>query len=124
MSEEFTELMGEAMDECAPMWKFKINTNYKHGLTKETKDLIRKRDKMRKSINKSPSEKKILYERYKKLRDRVMNNIRRDKIQHNGERITKAKREDEVWKIINEVTKPREDKLWTLKEGEEEITDE
>ena len=53
MSEEFTELMGEAMDECAPM------------------RLIRKRDKMRKSIKKSPSEKKILHKRYKKLKNRV-----------------------------------------------------
>ena len=32
--------------------------------------------------------------------------------------------EDEIWKIINEVTNPKEDKNWTLKQGETEITDE
>ena len=37
--------------------------------------------------------------------------------------ISRAKREDEVWKIINEVTKPKEDKNWTLKEGDNIITD-
>ena len=48
----------------------------------------------------------------------------KDTIKHNGERISKAKREDKVWKIVNEVTKPREDKTWILKEDEEIITDE
>ena len=112
------------MDECAPMRRFKINTNYKHGLTKQTKDMIKERDELRKKIKKSPNEKKILHERYKKLRNKVTNNIRRDKIQQNGERIEKAGREDEIWKIVNELTKPKEDKRWILKEGEQDITDE
>ena len=30
--------------------------------------------------------------------------------------------DNEVWKLVNEVTKPKEDKTWTLKEGEEIIT--
>ena len=36
----------------------------------------------------------------------------------------RARREDEVWKVINEVTKPKEDKQWTLREGGREIHDE
>ena len=51
--EEFTDLMKIAMDECAPMKRFKINTNYKHGLTKEIKELTRETGKLRKSIMKS-----------------------------------------------------------------------
>ena len=40
----------------------------------------------------------------------------------NGERIARAaKREDEIWKVINKVINPKEEKQWTLKEGEEEI---
>ena len=39
----------------------------------------------------------------------------------NGERIAKDKTEDEIWKVINEVTNPKEEKQWTFKEGEEEI---
>ena len=35
-----------------------------------------------------------------------------------------AKSEDEVWKIVNDKTKPREDAKWTLKEGEKIINDE
>ena len=34
------------------------------------------------------------------------------------------KREDEIWKVINEVSKPKEERIWTLKEEEREITDE
>ena len=33
----------------------------------------------------------------------------------------RAKREDEVWKVIKEVTKTREDRTWTLKEITEEV---
>ena len=40
MTRSFTDMMNEAIDECAPMKRFKINTNYKHGLTAETKELI------------------------------------------------------------------------------------
>ena len=52
------------------------------------------------------------------------NYIRRDRIRQNGKRIARAKREDKFWKVINKVTKPKEDKQWALKEGEEEIRDE
>ena len=41
MTKDFTYLITEALDECAQLKKFKINTNYKHGLTKETKEMIR-----------------------------------------------------------------------------------
>ena len=115
MTKDFSELITEALDQCAPMKEFKLNTNYKHGLTKETKELIKERDELRKSMKRSTNEKKVLHARYKKLRNRITNNIRRDNIHQNGERIAKAKGEDEIWKVINEVTKPRSEKVWTRK---------
>ena len=124
MTEDLTKLITEALDECAPMTKFKLNTNYKHGLTKETKELIKERDNLRKEIKRSPNEKKTIHERYKKLRNRVTNEIRMDRIRQNGERIARARREDEVWKVLNEVTKPKEDKQWTLLEGGKEVENE
>ena len=45
------------------MKEFKLNTNYKHGLTKETKELIKERDELRKSMKRSTNEKKVLYAR-------------------------------------------------------------
>ena len=77
MTTVFTELVTEALEECAPMTRFKIGTNYKHGLTKETKELIRRRDELRKEMRRSPGEKKTLHERYKKLRNRITNDIGR-----------------------------------------------
>ena len=61
MTKDLTELITEALDECAPMAKFKLNTNYKHGLRKETKELIKERDNLRKEIKRSPNEKKKLF---------------------------------------------------------------
>ena len=58
---------------------------------------------------------------HKKLKNRVTNNIIRDRIQQNDERIANTKKEDEVWKVINEVTKLKEDNIRTLRDhrGEE-----
>ena len=58
---------------------------------------------------------------HKKLKNRVINNIIRDIIQQNDERIANTKKEDEVWKVINEVTKLKEDNIRTLRDhrGEE-----
>ncbi len=50
MAKEFTEIIVEALDECAPVKRFKISQHYKSGLTKETKEWIRERDKLRSEI--------------------------------------------------------------------------
>ena len=39
-------------------------------------------------------------------------------------RISRAKNEDELCKIVNDITKHREDTTWMLKEGKEIINDE
>ena len=46
---------------------------------------------------------------------------RQETIAHNGEKITRAKSKDEVWKIVNYIIEPKEDKKLTLKEGEKII---
>ncbi len=62
-----------------------------------------------------------MHERYKKLRKRVTNQIRKDTRQFNEERIDKAGDEKEIWKLVNEVIKPKEKNQLKLKEGEEVI---
>jgi hypothetical protein len=69
----------------------------------------------------SPNENIIIHERYKKLRNRVSNQIKKDTRQFNEERIGKAGDEKEIWKVVNEVIKPKEKNQWKLKEGEEVI---
>jgi hypothetical protein len=70
--------------------------------------LIKERDKVRKLIHLLPNEKIIMHERYKKLRNRVTNQIRKDTRQFNEEIIDKAGDEKEIWKLVNEVIKPKE----------------
>ena len=36
----------------------------------------------------------------------------------NGERIEKAADENETWKIIKEISSPREEKTWKIRDGE------
>ena len=124
MAKFFNKAVVEALDECAPFKRVTIKQGYKSGLSQETKDLIKERDKARKAVQKSPDEKKVLHEKYKRLRNRTTNQIRKETIQNNGERIQKAGDENEVWKIVNEITNPREEKKWSLIENGETLEDE
>ena len=45
--------MNEALDQLAPIRTFKIKEKYVHGLTEETKNVMKDRDRARKEINKS-----------------------------------------------------------------------
>jgi len=124
MAEDFNNKVKAALDVCAPWKNIKIHQNYKSGISDETKQLIRQRDDLRKSIHRSPNEKKVLHEQYKKLRNRVTNQIRRDTQQYNEEKIDKAEDEKEIWKVVNQVIKPKEKSQWKLIEEEEVIEDE
>ncbi len=69
----------------------------------------------------SPNEIKINHERYKKLCNRVTNQVRKDTGQFNEERIDKAGDEKEILKFVNEVTKPKEKNQLNIKDGKEVI---
>ena len=102
MAQYFNNRVVEALDECAPWKNIKIQKNYKFGVTKETKELIKERNNVRKLIHLSPNEKIIIHERYKKLRNRVSNQIKKDTKQFYEERIDKAGDEKEIWKLQQE----------------------
>ena len=82
MAVHLSELMNSALDECAPLTKITIKPGYKSGLTQEAKVIMTERDKARCRLQKStsPSEKKILIIRYKKMRNKATAQIRKDKI--------------------------------------------
>ena len=45
--------------------------------------------------------------KYKKLRNKATNLIRRDTVNANGKRIEEATDENEIWRIVNDITKPK-----------------
>ena len=124
MAELFSIRMTEALDECAPLRTFKIRPGYKQGLTETAKKMIKERDQARADLKGSPGEKKVLHEKYKKLRNRTTKQIRKDTITTNGKRIDDANDEGEVWKVINEINTPRNENNWRLVENGETVTDE
>lgn len=124
MAELFTELVNEALDECAPLKSFKIKPGYKHGLTEEAKRLMKERDAARSQLKRSPGEKKILHEKYKRLRNRTTQQIRKDAVRANGKRIEEAKNENEVWRVVKEINTPRSESKWTLIDNNVTITEE
>ena len=77
-----------------------------------------KRDKIRASISSaSAKEKPVLLKQYKSLRNNVTARIRKESIEYNNSRISKAKDESEVWNIVNEVINPNKDNSWRLNIG-------
>ena len=95
----------------APCKTFKIKSQYKFGLSEDTKKLICKRDKTRSAISKAESsEKPILIKKYKKLRNLINSNIRKESKAYNNARVEKAKDENEIWKVVNDVINPNKEK--------------
>ena len=110
MVDTFTKYTNEALDEVAPFKTFKIKSQYKFGLSEDTKKLICKRDKTRSAISKAESsEKPILIKKYKKLRNLINSNIRKESKAYNNARVEKAKDENEIWKVVNDVINPNKE---------------
>jgi hypothetical protein len=123
--EEFNEKIKKALDLVAPVKTFKIRSNHRFGLSDDTKDQMKKRDRTRGSINKaSPQEKVVLLQQYKKLRNKVTSMIRKETIDYNNNRIKQANNEKELWNVANDVINPRKESEWNIinKEGDS-VTD-
>ena len=74
--ELFTSLINESLDEVAPYCTMTIRSNYKFGLSAQTKELMSKRNAAREMIKSSTGNSKIIWNgKYKKLRNMVTSNI-------------------------------------------------
>ena len=127
VNEQTSELSKElnlALDECAPYKQFKPRENYRPGLSNATKTLMRERDETRKKIPKASEQEKIgLRATYKQLRNKAINQMRTDTRNQNADRLANAKNEGEVWKIVNEIIKPKSSPQIVLSTNEGEVTD-
>ena len=111
----FTKNVTRALDKVAPVKKFTIISNYRFGLSEETKELMKKRDRTRKAVQGATGdEKKVLLQQYKTLRNNVTGKIRKENIDYNNNRIEEAKNERELWSVANEVINPRKESDWSV----------
>ena len=61
-----------ALDQCAPIKTFKIRNQNKHGISEQTKALIKERDLTRSKMKKvSHTERVILHAKFKRLRNKT-----------------------------------------------------
>ena len=63
-----------------------------------------------------PTNKKAMHLRYKKLRNRTTALQRKDNVDLNVKRMEEAKNPSEIWNIVNDINKPREEQTWKLNE--------
>ena len=63
------------------------------------------------------------FEKFKRLRNKVNSKLKKDTIRNNNERIDKANDENEVWKIVKEISSPNRNNNIILNEDGIEITD-
>ena len=80
------------------------------------------RDIARKEMKTTPGEKRILLEKYRKLRNRATSLINKDRLNQNSKRIDEANNESEFWKIVKDITKPNVENIWKLENETETIT--
>ena len=124
MANIFNKNITTAQDTCAPCKWITIRSCYKDGISEDTKQLIKQRNKARQEVKLSGNERHIAHQKYKTLRNRVTSAIRYDTIKHNDKRVEEAENENEVWKIIKESTAQNGEKKWKLKEEDTIIEDE
>ena len=72
----------------------------------------------------SSKEKPVLLQKYKVLRNKVTQTIRKQNIDFNNNRVEEAENEGELWKIAKEVTNPKSNSEWKLNVDGKKITDE
>jgi len=116
------EFVNKVLDIHAPIRKVIVRKHYKPGLSQKVKTMIKERESCRReAARKAGPERLQLHAKYKKLRNKVTKTIRKDDIRAAAEKIANANGSNELWKIANEITKPRSDATLTLKEEEKEI---
>ena len=98
MTDKLTRLVTSALDEYASLKTFKIRDQHKFGLSTETKKLIADRDQARKKIAKEQTgvDKKIQHLVYKKLRNIVNSQLKKNNLNFNSEIVKAAKDESEI----------------------------
>ena len=88
------KFMNSALDEVAPIKTFTVKSNYKFGISEDTKEIMKIRDSTRAKISKATTkEKSILLNKYKKLRNLVNARIRKETVEFNNKRIENANSE-------------------------------
>ena len=122
----FDDNISAALNVVAPAKTFTIRSNHKFGLSDSTKDLMKKRDRTRNAIkNASKQEKAVLIQQYRSIRNRVTCQIRKETVDYNNKRIEEANSEKELWKVANEVIKPKTEMEWKIKNNNgDTVTDE
>ena len=60
--------------------------------------------------------------KYKKLRNQENSQLRKEIITHNNERVKSAKNENDIRKIVKEVSYPRKECNWSLKLDDGSVT--
>ena len=123
MVDVYTKNNLEALDMCAPFKSFTIKSHYKFGLSEVTKDLMAKRENIREQMNTAnKTERTILLIQYKKIRNNVNKRVRQETIEHNNNRVKEANNENEIWNIVKEVSVPKNESQWELKNPNDGIT--
>ena len=85
---------------------------------------MRERDTTRKKLSQANEVDKVgLRATYKQLRNRAIHQMRIDTLEQNSKRISEAKNEGEVWKVVNDIMKPQTNTKIILKSAERDITE-
>ena len=107
----FNELVENAFNKNVPLIKVKIHNHHILGITDETKEMLRARNKARRDKS----------DEYKKLRNVCNRLIRRDKKNVASKAV--EKNPHNIWKIYNETVNGKQDRNIILKEGNNIIED-
>ena len=119
----YDNLFESCLNRHAPIKKFKIHQKYRKGLSQETLNLIKERNKARlESIRATDTNKHVLAIKYRKLRNKVIAKIRKESKEAVIEDIRRNNSPSEYWKSVKSITLSQDDEEIELREDGKLIT--
>ena len=125
----FTSFVTRCLDKHAPFETKTIRTSgpRNKGLNKELRTEMSKRDHLKKLLTNpcESSNKEANMQKYRSARNRVTRMVRNDKKKKVSDEIARDSSMRNIWRVTNNITQPsRNQKPFSLKEGNQQISDE
>ena len=123
--ETFEQYFLQTLNIYAPLKKVKIHNNFIPGLSDETKDMMKQRNKAQRKLKESTgSKKEQLLDEYRKLRNKCTSAQRKDLEKHYLEKYSGLTETADIWKASNAILCPKSQQNIILSKEGEEISDE
>jgi hypothetical protein len=117
--------LNSVLDCHAPYKEVKMRSNFRRGLSDETKNLMKERNSLQRKMKKLAGDQQLqMHLKYRQLRNKCVTLQRRDTVQDNVNQFSGITNPQDIWKATKSIIAPRTQIEHKLKVGNDIIQDE